>query len=105
MMIQGEQAFTLFSPVDEDCLYANIWMPAAPPAPPMPVMVFFYGGSDGAVHRCAPPSEILLRTDDEMSRKRRGISVTASVLIMKYSCRCVTTWWRFCPWGRRGWTG
>eukprot|EP01047_Picozoa_sp_COSAG01_P001101 COSAG01_NODE_23_length_37704_cov_30.005877_41_plen_59_part_00 len=37
MMTQGEQAFTLFSPVDEDCLYANIWMPAAPPAPPMPV--------------------------------------------------------------------
>eukprot|EP01049_Picozoa_sp_SAG25_P013431 SAG25_NODE_2077_length_1979_cov_1.563298_2_plen_93_part_00 len=27
--------------------------------------------------------------------------MTASVLIMKYPCRCATTWWRFCPWGRR----
>jgi hypothetical protein len=30
----------------------------------------------------------VIRTEDEMSRKRQGISVTASVLIMKYPRRC-----------------
>jgi hypothetical protein len=30
-------------------------------------MVFFYGGSDGAVHRCAPPSYIIIRTDHDMT--------------------------------------
>ena len=30
----------------EDCLYLNVWAPAARPATPLPVMVFIHGGSN-----------------------------------------------------------
>jgi para-nitrobenzyl esterase len=30
---------------DEDCLFLNVWAPAAPPPEPLPVLVWFYGGS------------------------------------------------------------
>lgn len=44
--VQGDNAFTLFTPVDEDCLYLNLWLPASPSPAPRPAMIFFYGGSD-----------------------------------------------------------
>ena len=44
--VQGDNAFTLFTPVDEDCLYLNLWLPASPSPTPRPAMIFFYGGSD-----------------------------------------------------------
>ncbi len=32
-------------PVSEDCLYLNLWRPAAPSAPHLPVMVWIHGGA------------------------------------------------------------
>lgn len=35
---------TTANPVSEDCLYLNVWRPAAASAAPLPVMVWVYGG-------------------------------------------------------------
>ena len=37
-------AAPLGTPPAEDCLYLNVWRPAAPSAGPLPVMVWIYGG-------------------------------------------------------------
>ncbi|MGH2603178.1 MAG: carboxylesterase/lipase family protein, partial [Dehalococcoidia bacterium] len=54
----GERAATEFGPIcpqlnaqrevvgDEDCLTLNVWTPAAPPAAPLPVMLFIHGGGN-----------------------------------------------------------
>src|SRR3712207_3925072 len=34
--------------MSEDCLYLNIWAPAAPAEERLPVLVYFYGGGNGA---------------------------------------------------------
>eukprot|EP01047_Picozoa_sp_COSAG01_P001100 COSAG01_NODE_23_length_37704_cov_30.005877_40_plen_178_part_00 len=50
-------------------------------------MVFFYGGSDGAAHRCAPPSEIMLRTDDEEQKRIRESQSLLLIHSLLYGCR------------------
>lgn len=44
--MQGHDAFTLLTTVSEDCLYLNVFVPTnASTAGPLPIMLFFYGGS------------------------------------------------------------
>jgi carboxylesterase type B len=38
--------FLVQGPVSEDCLFLNVWTPAATPAARLPVFVFFHGGSN-----------------------------------------------------------
>ena len=40
----GGDAAPLGTPPAEDCLYLNVWTPAARGAAPLPVMVWIYGG-------------------------------------------------------------
>ncbi|MBL8550227.1 MAG: carboxylesterase family protein [Hyphomonadaceae bacterium] len=40
----AQDAAPVRAPTSEDCLYLNVWRPAAPSASPLPVMVWIYGG-------------------------------------------------------------
>jgi hypothetical protein len=42
---QSDNFFTVGTNVSEDCLYLNVFTPAKTTEGPLPVMVFFYGGS------------------------------------------------------------
>ena len=50
----------------EDCLFLNLWRPAAEPAEPRAVMVFFYGGSfsGGTIFDMVYDSRILANQGD-----------------------------------------
>ena len=44
--MQSPNSFTYLAPASEDCLYLNIYKPAAAAsASPLPILLFFYGGS------------------------------------------------------------
>jgi para-nitrobenzyl esterase len=58
--------------MSEDCLYLNVWVPAAPAGEPLPVLVYFYGGGNVAGDGSEP------RYDGASLAQRGIITVTAN---------------------------
>lgn len=56
----------------EDCLYLNVWAPAAPAEEPLPVLVYFYGGGNVAGDGSEP------RYDGARLARRGIVTVTAN---------------------------
>ena len=64
---QSKNTFDDIAPGSEDCLYLNIYMPAAPSTAPRPCMIFFYGGSDetgSAMFPLYSGGNLVARTND-----------------------------------------
>lgn len=73
--MQGGRSSAGFS---EDCLYLNVWTPAASPKDKLPVMVWIYGGGFGGGHTADPSFDC-----DALARKGNIVMVTIAYRVGK----------------------